>query len=178
MGAANAGPRASCSAIRTMHLRRTSISSSLVAGWSACSIVVWVVFKSRDRVACILHHCGNPTPLTRGQPLQHRPRGRLVEGRYLPLHPAALEGTSTGPRESRTLGAPGGPGQRSFKGWARGRRGRGLTRKRRAVEPTCFNEAFSPPGVSRRRRVLFPRRPRGRAGPGGPVPLFPITEEP
>ena len=38
--------------------------------------------------------CGNPTPLARGQPLQHPPRGRVVEGRYIPLHPAALEGAT------------------------------------------------------------------------------------
>ena len=118
--------------------------------------------------------CGNPTPLTRGQPLQHRPRGRVVEGRYLPLHPAAPEGTSTGPRESRTLGPPGGLGRgRSFKGWGRGRRARGLTRKRRVVEPRCFNQTFPPPrskpeassavspptprkGWTRRSRALIP----------------------
>ena len=65
------------------------------------------------------------------------------------------------------LGAPGGR-ERSFKGWGRGRREEGLTGKRRVVDPTLTKERF-PPGLSRKRRELFPRRPRGRAGPGGPA---------
>ena len=103
------------------------------------------------------------------------PRGRVVEGRYIPLHPAALEGASSGPRQSRTLGAPGGRGRE--RSWGRRRRGEGLTGKRRFVDPTLTNGHFNP-GVSRMCQELFSRRPRGRAGPGGPAPLFPITEEP
>ena len=142
------------------------------------STLLWFLFVVPFYCTMLLY-CGNPTPLARGQPLQHPPRGRVVEGRYLPLHPAALEGASSGPRQSRTLGAPGGRGrERSFKGWGRSRRERGLTGKRRVVDPKLLNRTFSPTGVSRRRRVLFPRRPRGRAGPGGTAPLFPITEEP
>ena len=103
--------------------------------------------------------------MARGQPLQHPPRGRVVEGRYLPLHPAAREGASSG--QSRTPGAPGGRGRgRSFKGW--GRRERGLTGKRRVVDPTVLNRTFPPPGVSPRRRELFPADPE--EGPDQEVP--------
>ena len=73
-------------------------------------------------------YCGNPTPSAMDKPRQHpgqRPLpGQVVNGRYLPLSAAALDRSSSGPRQSRALGPPGGRGrERSLKGWARGRRG-------------------------------------------------------
>ncbi|CAL8372301.1 unnamed protein product [Boreogadus saida] len=73
-------------------------------------------------------YCGNPTPSAMAKPRQHpgqRPLpGQVVNGRYLPLSAAALDRSSSGPRQSQALGPPGGRGrERSLKGWARGRRG-------------------------------------------------------